>query len=279
MLDLELEREAVPPKPAATLILVRDATGDASRGVEVFCVERNKKSRFLGGAIVFPGGKVDASDGSEEWAPVVRPARDARLTAHVIAACRESLEEAAILPVSGGAMTDQELGDLRARHAQDPTALRTHLATHQRALDLGALVPFARWVTPTAESRRYDTWFFVAIAPRGQSGAHDEGETTASFWATPAAILERFANDEVQLAPPTHRTLEILASCANTAEVVLAAERADKEPICPKLVPQGDTLALVLPGDPEHEVREARAPGCSRYVRRGERWRSEDPPA
>jgi 8-oxo-dGTP pyrophosphatase MutT (NUDIX family) len=276
MLDLKLDREGVPPKDAATLVLVRSNAGG---GIEVFCVERNKKSRFLGGAIVFPGGKLDAGDAAPEWEAVVTPPRDPALRAHAIAACRESLEEAALLPVDGGSLSDAELSDLRKQHADDAAALRAFLAARGMRLDLGALHVFARWVTPVAENRRYDTRFFVAVAPPGQSGAHDETETTASFWASPAEVLRRFDAGEVQLAPPTHRTLSLLAECTNTDAVLAFAAGACLDPICPKLVPhedaQGKTLALVLPGDPAHEVRESRVPGGSRYVLRGERWLSE----
>lgn len=282
MLDLKLDREGVPPKDAATLVLVREAPSSAE-GIEIFCVERNKKSRFLGGAIVFPGGKLDAGDSASDWDAVTTTPRDPALRAHAIAACRESLEEAAILPVEGGALADAELSDLRKLHADDAAALRAFLAARGLRLDLGALHVFARWVTPAAETRRYDTRFFVAVAPPGQSGAHDETETTASFWASPAEVLRRFDAGEVQLAPPTHRTLSLLAECKGSADVLAFAARSCLDPICPKLVPhkdaQGETLALVLPGDPEHEVRESRVPGGSRYVLRGERWRSEDAPA
>lgn len=277
MLDFKLDREGVPPKDAATLVLVRDAPRGGA--VEVFCVERNKKSRFLGGAIVFPGGKLDASDGDAEWERLTTAPRDPALRAHAIAACRESLEEAQILPVASGSLSDADLLALRTRHAADTAALRAFLRDNGLLLDVGALHPFSRWVTPAAETRRYDTRFFVAVAPAGQSGAHDETETTASFWATPAEVLRRFDAGEVQLVPPTHRTLDLLATCTNSDDVLALAARGSQLPICPKLVQQGDTLALVLPGDPEHDVREARVPGGSRYVLRGERWRSEDAPA
>lgn len=274
MLDLKLDREGVPPKPAATLILVRDAK-DA---VEVFCVERSGKSAFMGGAIVFPGGKVDPSDSDDSWLEHVVDV-DASLRSHRLAACRESLEEAAILPVDGGALGDTELETLRRTHADDKAALRSFLASRGLRIDLRALHPFSHWVTPTAESRRYDTYFFIAKAPEGQTGAHDQTETTASFWATPAEVLRRFLAGEVQLAPPTHRTLEILSTCKSSQDVLALASNANLDPICPRLIPQEDTVALVLPGDPEHDVRETRTAGPTRYVLREERWRSEEPPA
>src|SRR3954468_6896871 len=116
VLDLKAEREPVATKDAATLVLVRAGEGDA--GLEVFCVERNKKSRFLGGAIVFPGGKVDAIDRDPAWRArsttprdVAAPdfAADGALLAFAVAALREALEEAALLPVHGGALSGDDV--------------------------------------------------------------------------------------------------------------------------------------------------------------------------
>lgn len=275
MLDLKLDRDAVPPKEAATIILVRDGES----GVELFCVERSKQSRFLGGAIVFPGGKVDPSDEDPAWDALAGAPLAPFSKAHAIAACRETLEEACMLHVSGGALAHVELAELRARLAADPGALRAFLAERGLTLDLAALHPFARWVTPQAESRRYDTRFFVAVAPTGQPGAHDEHETMASFWATPKEVLRRWEAGEVQVAPPTHATIAALVTCATTDAVLALATTNVLEPICPRLVQQGETLALTLPGDPEHEVAERRlADASTRYVLRGERWLPEAAP-
>jgi len=279
MLDLEPERQGPPPKPAATLILLRDGEG----GVEVFCVERNKKSRFLGGAIVFPGGKLDADDADPAWVAQSLPPHPAtfaegdELRALAVAACRESLEEAAILPLDG-ALTHEELLALRLDVAAKKETLRAFLARRGLRVDLAALHPFARWITPTVEARRFDARFFVARAPEGQPGAHDMAETMASFWATPTDLLARFERQEVQLAPPTHRTVTVLAAAKTVDEALADAARACLEPICPELVPQGDTLALTLPGDPQHSVKESRVPGPSRYFLRGEIWRAEAAP-
>ena len=266
-LDLELGRKGVPPKEAATLILVRPAAD----GIEVFCVQRNVKSAFMGGAIVFPGGKLDPSD---EWNDLFS-GHNAFGSALSIAACRESLEEAAILPVKGR-VSNEDLADLRKKLEANPQALREFLAARGLVLDLDQLHPFSRWVTPEAEApRRFDAKFFLTVAPEGQSGAHDEYETVTSFWATPAEILRRFELGEVALAPPTHRTLEILAKHRSTDEAIAYTKTASLEPIMPILVPARETMALVLPGDPEHDVKEKRTEGATRFVRRGERWLPE----
>jgi 8-oxo-dGTP pyrophosphatase MutT (NUDIX family) len=285
LVDLDPSRAGVPPKEAATLVVVRDAGGGAG-GVEVFCVERQKVG-FLGGAIVFPGGKLDPGDLDAAWEGAVEATRpmatpwapdEATLSGLAIAACREALEEAAILPVTGTALAHAELLDWRARVARGETTLRALLASSGRRLDLGSLVPFARWITPVAEARRYDTRFFVFVASEALTGAHDDHETTASFWARPADVLRRFVAAELQLAPPTHRTLEILAGARDARDAVAIAEAACLDPVCPRLVTSAGAVALVLPGDPEHEVREARSPGKSRYVLRGDRFLPEDAP-
>jgi 8-oxo-dGTP pyrophosphatase MutT (NUDIX family) len=275
MLDLDPNRAAAAPREAATLIVLRDVAA----GIEVFCVERHPKSGFLGGAIVFPGGKVDPSDASPEWEAAVS-GRATEDHAQKIAGCREALEEAAILPIaaSGGVLSHDELLDVRARAASDDGFLRSFLRARGLRLDLDALHPFARWVTPEAESRRFDTRFYVTRLPAGQRGAHDDRETTSSFWASPADVLARFDEGRVQLLPPTHRTLELLAAARTGDDAIAIAARMSLAPICPRLVPQEGTMALVLPGDPAHDVPEARVPGSSRFVLRSDRWVPEDAP-
>src|SRR5207253_1294171 len=111
------------------------------------------------------GGKVDTEDSAEAWASAIASGRrDDR--AQRIAACREALEEAAILPIRGGTLAHAALLDLRAKKS----SLLRFLAEEGRGLllDLDALVPFARWVTPTAEARRYDTRFYLTRLPEGQ---------------------------------------------------------------------------------------------------------------
>jgi 8-oxo-dGTP pyrophosphatase MutT (NUDIX family) len=288
MLDLDPNREVTPPRDASTLVVVRSAP---EQGVEVFCVERHKAG-FMGGAVVFPGGKLDASDLDAAWVDVATPPRTsgtplasdaATLRGLALAACREALEEAAILPMTGAQPTQSDLlawrAGLAARPPQGPS-LRERVASRGSKVDLGALVPFGRWVTPISEPRRFDTRFFLFVAGVAVEGRHDDHETTASFWATPARALDRFVAGELQLAPPTHRTLEILATARDATDAVAIAERACLDPICPELVTHrdshGDTLALTLPGDPEHSIRVARVPGLTRFVLRGGRFLPED---
>jgi 8-oxo-dGTP pyrophosphatase MutT (NUDIX family) len=287
MVDLDPTRTGPPPRDAATLVVVRDAS-DGIPGVEVFCVERHKAG-FLGGAIVFPGGKLDAADTDAAWVEHSTPLRtassptvenEATTRPLAIAACREALEEAAMLPVTGPPPSHDELLAWRAALRPGPasTSLLALLSAAGRKLDLAALHPLARWVTPASEARRFDTRFFLFVASAALRGLHDDVETTASFWARPARVLERFGHGELQLAPPTERTLAVLATAGSATDAVAIADAACLEPICPELVSQGDAMALVLPGDPEHSVAVARAPGPSRYVFRDGRFVPEGAP-
>jgi 8-oxo-dGTP pyrophosphatase MutT (NUDIX family) len=269
---LQFDRAQPPPAPrdAATLVLLRDT----DNGLEVFCVERNRKSGFMAGALVFPGGKVDEGDRDPAWSSLLLPPREGIRHDVALAACRESLEEAAILPVNGALDHDYALV-LRQALASGAEVFRSALKARGLMIDLSSLVPFARWITPEAEVRRFDAHFFMLRSPEGQEGAHDKHETMDSFWATPASVLSRWEAMEVLLAPPTHRTLEILAAQGNVDEALALAERANLDPICPRLIDYDGTMALTLPGDPDHQIPERIIPGRTRYVLRGDQWKPE----
>jgi 8-oxo-dGTP pyrophosphatase MutT (NUDIX family) len=269
----------VTPRDAATVVVLRQA----AQGIEVFSVRRHQKSGFLGGAVVFPGGKVDAADADGAWdalagAPhprVASMAGEASPRALAIAACREALEEAAILP------TDPPIAADRAEALRKDAAgasLASLLARDGLRLAIDRLVPWARWVTPEAEARRFDARFFLLELPPGQLGRHDDHETTMSFWARPADVLARFERGEIFLAPPTTRTLELLAGEATIAGATELAARQSLEPVCPIFVPDATGGFLALPGDPSHTVRERRVDGPTRFVLRDGRFVGADPP-
>jgi 8-oxo-dGTP pyrophosphatase MutT (NUDIX family) len=285
LLNFEPNREPAAPRDAATVIVIRDGVA----GLEAFCVLRHPRSSFLGGAVVFPGGKVDAADGDDAWlarseAPhprsiaFVSASASARTLA--IAACRETLEEAGIVPVDG------DLADLDALRAElaasadvggGPGALAGALARRGRALALGALVPFSRWITPEAEARRFDARFYLLVLPPGQIGKHDDHETTMSFWGRPIDVLDRATRGEIFLAPPTTRALELLAGTGDVGAALPLADEQTLEPICPMFI-ASDPPYLALPGDPSHEVPDRRIAGPTRFVLQDGRFVSEDAP-
>jgi 8-oxo-dGTP pyrophosphatase MutT (NUDIX family) len=286
LLSFDPKQEPAVPRHASTVVVVRQG----APGIEVFCVLRHAKSSFLGGAVVFPGGKVDPSDAAEIWSarataphpraeamtePFAAGAPPVTARALAVAACRETLEEGRILPVDGPLAADA-LESLHATVAKDPAALAPALADLGLRLALDALVPWARWVTPEAEQRRFDARFYLLELPPGQVGRHDEHETTMSFWATPQAVLDRFARGEIFLAPPTARTLELLAAVPDVRGARALAEEQSLLPVCPLFVP-GEPPFLALPGDPTHAIPDRRVAGPTRFVLRDARFVSEDP--
>ncbi|APR77166.1 Hypothetical protein A7982_02513 [Minicystis rosea] len=296
LLSFDPKQEPSVLRHASTVVVVREG----ATHLEVFCVLRHAKSSFLGGAVVFPGGKVDAADAAEVWAAQATTPhpRTERMTtpfggaaggppvtarALAVAACRETLEEAGIVPLVGdGAQASEpsrvDIAKLRAELAQTPGSLAQALARSGQRLALDALVPWARWVTPQAESRRFDARFFLLELPAFQEGRHDEHETTMSFWARPSAVLDRFMRGEIFLAPPTTRTLELLATVDSVKGAYALADAQSLLPVCPEFV-AAEAPFLALPGDPAHSVRERRVEGPTRFVLRDGRFVGEDPPA
>ena len=284
MLEFDINRKTSELRDAATVIVVRDG----SQGLEVFCVRRHAKSAFMGGALVFPGGKVDPSDLDPGW-ETTATAADARVLSMTterphalglcVAACRETLEEGRILPVTPGGVAGAELDALAAELVAG-TRLLDALVRRGKRLALDRLVPFSRWVTPVAESRRFDARFFLLPLPEGQEGRHDDHETTMSLWARPSDVLDAAAEGRFFLAPPTSRTLELLAGERDVHGALALARRQTLLPICPEFVPgDGDAPPFIaLPGDPAHSVQERRMDGPSRYVLREGRFAAEDAP-
>lgn len=253
--------DVAPAADAATVLVLREGDG----APEVFLVRRSADARFMGGAYVFPGGRVDPGDadpavpcdlGADEAAARLNEADPARARALFVAAIRECVEEAGIL-LASGEVSPAVLAALRARGAP-PIATLLPPGVTLRAREL---VPFARWVTPTRESRRFDARFFLARAPAGADAArHDGRETVASCWLTASAALERARAGEVVLAPPTWRTLSELRA-ARTVDEALALAPARVTPREPVVV-FGDEIAVLLPDDPGHpSYADPAAPG------------------
>lgn len=253
------------PRPAATVMLVRD--GDA--GFEVLMLKRNLNSDFVGGAYVFPGGGVDALDGALDTELLVEGLRDTdasqRLAlssgglAYYVACLRELFEEAGLLlarTASGEYVRfdDPEVHERFAAHRRSVNGSERRfldvIAEEGLRLDLTALEYFAHWVTPVGPPRRYDTRFFVALAPHHQVAAHDAGETIADEWVRPHDALHRHRAGELEMIFPTIRNLEAIADLPHAAAVLAhAQQRRDIPRIEPKFVTVDGTVTIVMPGD------------------------------
>ncbi|MFL6655024.1 MAG: MBL fold metallo-hydrolase [Sulfurifustis sp.] len=205
------------PRPAATLVLLRPGP----RGAEVLMLQRSRNAAFLGGAYVFPGGSLEPQDADERVLRRVRgltaEQANARLglasgaLSYYVAAIRECFEEAGVLLIKnadGSLVTaDQAASLLRYRH--QPFA--EFLEAENLFIPGDALAYFGHWVTVPGRARRFDTRFFVALAPEGQAGSNDAAETVHDVWLRPAEALERGARGEIEVVFATKYTLTELA--------------------------------------------------------------------
>lgn len=276
MIRIDQGKPPATPRDSATVILLRDEGAAFS----VFMVRRHGKSGFMAGAYVFPGGTLDEADRAPSLlAQVERPDSlhalgDAELALYVTA-IRETFEEAGVLLADGA--DPSTLAAARRRLIAGEVTFEALVGGLSARLRAGALTPLARWVTPEVEPRRYDARFFIARAPREQRATHDRVEVTAGEWLRPADALERGARGDIQLPPPTLRTLECLAAF-DTAEAAIADAASRPPPLVrPCFCDLGGGWALTLPGDPEHPEPERVIPGPTRFVLVDGVFRSIDP--
>ena len=251
-------REVVPAVDASTVMLLRDGRD----GLEVLMLERHIDSDFVGGAYVFPGGKVDPSDelertlwtgvSPEEEAIRMGTTADAALRLYV-AAARETFEECGLLLATraGRAVSGSDLESesfVEARQLLNSREQRWDwsewLKEEGLTLDLGSLTWWSWWVTPKGVHRRFDTRFFVAAAPVGQEAGHDEVETVHSVWTTPVRALAAALEGRATIIFPTRKTLEALGGFKATSEAISWA--ADRTPprIEPEIVREGEQVVV-----------------------------------
>jgi 8-oxo-dGTP pyrophosphatase MutT (NUDIX family) len=218
--------EAAKARPASTILLLRDSPGpdgqaadDKGRGeIEVFMMVRHYEIDFNSGALVFPGGSVDAGDHDIAGRPELYTGGeglDAEALGFRIAAIRETFEESGILlarPRGSTALVDaKRAGEIEARNraalCEGKTTFLKVLTDNDMLLTLDGLVPYAHWITPEGMPKRFDTWFFLAAAPPDQAGAHDGKESTDSIWVSPREALAGGESGRFKLPFPTTRNL------------------------------------------------------------------------
>ena len=225
------------PIPAATLIVMRERDGDVP---ELLIVERSAAMRFAGGALVFPGGRVDPGD----RALAALHEGDGDDLAARIAAIRETIEEAGLaIGVSG--LTDSE-----AARADLYAGMPVSEVLAGLALDLDALVPFARWLPPGDVSHKvFDTRFYLARLPEGAGDAAtvDGNENVRLFWATARNVLDMADRGEARIIYPTRRNLERLAQFGSFSEAVADARAHRIEPITPQVEMRDGEERLCIP--------------------------------
>lgn len=276
--------EPALPRDSATVVLLRDGPA----GIEAFLLRRVTSMAFAAGAHVFPGGSVDPRDAEIDWVNVegahaqravdrtaagtarwagaspqewagILSAGPPLARALVCAAVRETFEESGVLLAGPSATevvadtTDEHWEADRLALLDRSLSLAGLLARRRLVLRADLLRPWAHWITPEVEPRRFDTRFFVAALPAGQQPRQVGGEADRVAWLRPADALDRQRASQLTLLPPTAVTLGELSAYATVADVLAASTRRDIRPVLPKVMLAGDEPAVLLPGDQGYE--------------------------
>ncbi len=272
-MELNSEIPTAPPRDAATVVILRDG----AHGLEVFLVKRHGLSDVLGGAYVFPGGKLDAADCAPDThrhldqdraqlhAALGEPGTAPELASGLfVAALRETYEEAGVLFAHGADAHTGAAADFHARVLSGSMRLQTQ-----------AVHPWSRWITPRMPSvtnKRFDTRFFIAVLPPGQKAAHDNVEATESAWLRPRAALEQYWAREIELAPPQIMSLAHLARYSTAAEAMAQARSQLPPLIMPEAFQENDERIICYPGHPRHPVPARALPGPLQLFWRNKRF-------
>jgi 8-oxo-dGTP pyrophosphatase MutT (NUDIX family) len=224
------------PKPAATVVIVRDG----AEGIETWMMRRVRGMAFAAGAAVFPGGGVDPRDadisvpwiGSDPDTFAVRLETDADNARELVtAALRELFEETGVLLADPLPAVDLE--QARAALEARTLSLAELLAEHGCALNAGIVHPWARWITPRVETRRYDTWFFVAALPRGVDAQPVSSEADQAGWIPVDEVIAWGREGKALLLPPTQAMLNALQAAGTVAAVLTQAPARSLTPVEP----------------------------------------------
>lgn len=261
------------PRDSATVIVARDGAA----GIELFMLERQLSSDFFGGAYVFPGGKIDDADCDPalhdfvdppvpwrslvpaEVGAVIEAPPGKELGFH-LAAIRETFEEAGVLLArhEDGSIVRLD-GSEQRRFAAARDLLNTREATLldiarkeriRYALDL--MFYFSRWITPEVVPKRYDTRFFVARLPEGQTPLHDALETRSGLWIRPREALDRARDGAFTIIFPTRKTLESIAAFDSVDALIASTVGKKISGVLPKLVIHEGEPRVMLPDGSTH---------------------------
>ena len=265
------DNQQTPAIPAATILLLRDVPE-----FEVLMIERHADTPFAGGAIVFPGGRIDPGDYDAGWAEYCDGLDDIPAAEHGprVAAIREAFEETGILfarDYNGSFVPNDRAKALDGWRAQveDDDALFLQLIKKEGLrLALDALALFARWEPPLRaheDMRRYHTWFYAACTPPGQEAREDGNEATEVFWTSPQAALDDADQGKRKMIFPTRRNIELLGVSKRADEAISAARRRKAELVQPEIIKRGDESFLVIRDDLGYPVTQEPLATAMRY--------------
>jgi 8-oxo-dGTP pyrophosphatase MutT (NUDIX family) len=253
-------KASVPVRPASTVVILRDGAA----GIEVFMVERRREIEFASGALVFPGGKVDAEDAAPAWRELAAATPPAPDSAFFVAAGRETFEEAGLMlarhrgsaEIVDAATADRLVETHRSRLLKGETTFADILRGEDLVLAADLLVPFAHWITPDRVPKRFDTHFFLVAAPITQLGIHDGGESAEGFWIAPQEALDEAQAGRRTLVFATRMNLTRLGRYATVADAVAATRATPVVTVVPKVKRTPEGRWLQIPAEAGYGVTE-----------------------
>jgi 8-oxo-dGTP pyrophosphatase MutT (NUDIX family) len=280
-MELHNLESGIQVRSAASVVMLRDGPS----GLEVFLIKRHGLSDVLGGAHVFPGGKVDGNDMRLDMqahldtpAALLHAALDESeldqlsAAALYVAALREAFEETGVLYARGAGAPEAALAEQLLR---DGHAFGDMLARMSLRLEASRLQPWSRWITPLiggVSRKRFDTRFFLAPVPAGQTPRHDNYEATESAWLSPRAALQQYWDGRMQLAPPQILGLAHLARHPDVSTALSHARLRPPPLVEPEPFELEGIRSVCYPGDERHSKRQRALPAPTRLHYRNGRF-------
>ena len=251
---------AVPPRPAATVVILRDGPS----GLETFMVVRHHEIDFASGALVFPGGKVDKPDSDPFWqdrAPQVGAAPE---HAYWIAAARETFEEAGLLLArkrGAAALLSQQdthriIGAYRPRLLNNEGSFADLIRGEDLEIATDLMVHYAHWITPVGVPKRFDTHFLMVAAPADQLGAADGSESVDGLWISPARAIADGDAGRRTLVPATRMNLKKITPFGTVAEAMTVTRASKVVTVLPEVERRPDGRVVKIPIEAGYGISE-----------------------
>ena len=242
--------DASTPIPSATILILRDGP----TGLETFMVVRHHQIDFASGALVFPGGKVDAGDYDvRNYCDGVDSIED-NSVGMMAGAIREAFEECGVLLArekgSSVLLSGKRLSTLehyRDQINRSEVSLIEFLKKEQLRLACDTLQHFAHWITPEMLPKRFDTHFYLAVAPSDHLAVHDGHESVDSAWISPDAAIQGDADGTYTIIFPTRVNVEMLGESSNVADAMRAAAARNIVSILPWSERRDDGTYICIP--------------------------------
>jgi 8-oxo-dGTP pyrophosphatase MutT (NUDIX family) len=255
--------DASTPIPSATILMLRDGP----TGLETFMVVRHHQIDFASGALVFPGGKIDPGDYDVlNYCDGAHNADDT-VVAMMVGAIREAFEECGILLAREKGSSDLLSGERLSTLEQyrDPlnrgeVSLIEFLEKENLRLACDSLQRFAHWITPEMLPKRFDTHFYVAVAPSDHLGIHDGHESVGSVWISAENAIKGNADGTYTIIFPTRVNVEMLGESSNVADAMRAAAARDIVSVLPWTENRDDGTYICIPEDAGYYTTSEKIP-------------------